>query len=54
MTDLCLGYAISNNLTPFIIMQNNYNLLYREDEHEMMPTLKVCRHQYEFSTSDGL
>ncbi|KAF8900083.1 NADP-dependent oxidoreductase domain-containing protein [Mucidula mucida] len=34
------SYAISNNLTPFIIMQNNYNLLYREDEHEMMPTLK--------------
>ncbi|KAK0213274.1 aryl-alcohol dehydrogenase [Desarmillaria ectypa] len=34
------NYAVVNNLTPFISMQNDYNLLYREDEHEMMPTLK--------------
>lgn len=32
-------YAIQNNLTPFITMQNHYNLLYREEEREMMPTL---------------
>ncbi|KAF8592867.1 hypothetical protein BDV93DRAFT_462229, partial [Ceratobasidium sp. AG-I] len=34
------NYAISNNLTPFISMQNYHNLLYREEEREMMPTLK--------------
>ncbi|KAF5346739.1 hypothetical protein D9756_010441 [Leucocoprinus leucothites] len=34
------NYAISNNLTPFITMQNHYNLVYREEEREMMPTLK--------------
>jgi aryl-alcohol dehydrogenase-like predicted oxidoreductase len=34
-------YAVQNNLTPFISMQNHYNLLYREEEREMMPTLKV-------------
>ncbi|KAK0470918.1 aryl-alcohol dehydrogenase [Armillaria novae-zelandiae] len=33
-------YAIVNHLTPFISMQTDYNLLYREDEKEMMPTLK--------------
>jgi aryl-alcohol dehydrogenase-like predicted oxidoreductase len=33
------SYAIQNNLTPFISMQNHYNLLYREEEREMMPTL---------------
>ncbi|KAJ7158528.1 Aldo/keto reductase [Mycena filopes] len=33
-------YAINNNLTPFISMQNHYNLLYREEEREMFPTLK--------------
>ncbi|KAF8578181.1 Aldo/keto reductase [Ramaria rubella] len=32
-------YAISNNLTPFISMQNHYSLLYCEEEREMMPTL---------------
>ena len=37
MTD----YAITHNLTPFISMENLYNLLYREEEREMMPTLKV-------------
>ncbi|KAI0033123.1 NADP-dependent oxidoreductase domain-containing protein [Vararia minispora EC-137] len=34
------NYAINNKLTPFISMQNHYNLLYREEEREMMPTLK--------------
>ena len=35
------GYAITHNLTPFISMQNHYNLLYREEEREMLPLLKV-------------
>ncbi|KAJ7859157.1 aryl-alcohol dehydrogenase [Mycena olivaceomarginata] len=34
------NYAIANKLTPFISMQNHYNLLYREEEREMFPTLK--------------
>ena len=34
------NYAISHNLTPFISMQNHYNLLYREEEREMFPTLQ--------------
>ncbi|KAJ7644828.1 Aldo/keto reductase [Roridomyces roridus] len=34
------NYAIAHNLTPFISMQNHYSLLYREEEREMMPTLK--------------
>ncbi|KAJ7063379.1 aryl-alcohol dehydrogenase [Mycena amicta] len=34
------NYAIQNNLTPFISMQNHYNLVYREEEREMFPTLK--------------
>lgn len=38
---LCPDYAIKNNLTPFISMQNHYSLAYREEEREMMPTLKV-------------
>ncbi|KAI0304260.1 Aldo/keto reductase [Multifurca ochricompacta] len=33
-------YAINNRLTPFISMQNHYNLVYREEEREMIPTLK--------------
>ncbi|KAI8974167.1 Aldo/keto reductase [Trametes punicea] len=33
-------YAITHNLTPFISMQNHYNLIYREEEREMFPTLK--------------
>ena len=37
-----VDYAIANNLTPFISMQNHYNLAYREEEREMFPTLKVC------------
>ncbi|KAF7979652.1 hypothetical protein HWV62_41627 [Athelia sp. TMB] len=36
---LMQNYAITNNLTPFISMQNCYSLLYREEEREMMPTL---------------
>ncbi|TFK81883.1 Aldo/keto reductase [Polyporus arcularius HHB13444] len=35
------NYALKNNLTPFISMQNHYNLLYREEEREMFPTLKM-------------
>ena len=35
------AYAITHNLTPFISMQNHYSLLYREEEREMFPTLKV-------------
>lgn len=34
------NYAISNNLTPFISMQNHHALVYREEEREMFPTLK--------------
>ncbi|KAJ7631945.1 NADP-dependent oxidoreductase domain-containing protein, partial [Mycena polygramma] len=41
---LCLrdiaDYAINNKLTPSISMQNHHNLLYREKEREMFPTLK--------------
>ena len=33
-------YAIQNKLTPFISMQNHYNVVYREEEREMFPTLK--------------
>ncbi len=36
-------YAITHNLTPFVSMQNHYSLLYREEEREMFPTLKVSR-----------
>ncbi|KAH9072149.1 aryl-alcohol dehydrogenase [Lactarius deliciosus] len=32
-------YAITNNLTPFISTQNHHSLVYREEEHEMFPTL---------------
>ncbi|KAH8923263.1 aryl-alcohol dehydrogenase [Atractiella rhizophila] len=35
------NYAISKNLTPFISMQNHYSAIYREEEREMMPTLKM-------------
>ncbi|KAH0827489.1 aryl-alcohol dehydrogenase [Lanmaoa asiatica] len=34
-------YAITNHLTPFISMQNHHNLIYREEEREMFPTLKM-------------
>lgn len=33
-------YALNNHLTPFIIVETDYNLLYREDENELFPTLK--------------
>ncbi|KAI0806712.1 aryl-alcohol dehydrogenase [Fomes fomentarius] len=35
------NYAITHNLTPFISMQNQYSLAYREEEREMFPTLKL-------------
>jgi Aldo/keto reductase family len=35
------NYAITHKLTPFISMQNHYNLIYREEEREMFPTLKL-------------
>ncbi|KAL1947094.1 hypothetical protein VTO73DRAFT_14055 [Trametes versicolor] len=35
------NYAIKNKLTPFISMQNHYSLVYREEEREMFPTLKL-------------
>ena len=34
--------AKDNGFTPFISMQNHYNLLYREDERELLP---ICRQQ---------
>lgn len=40
-TNTAADYAIQNKLTPFISMQNHYNLVYREEEREMFPTLKV-------------
>ncbi|PSR70430.1 hypothetical protein PHLCEN_2v13681 [Hermanssonia centrifuga] len=42
-------YAINNKLTPFISMQNHYNLVYREEEREMFPTLKVGDPHYTLS-----
>jgi aryl-alcohol dehydrogenase-like predicted oxidoreductase len=41
-------YAIANKLTPFISMQNHYNLIYREEE----PTLEVLLIQL-FGASRG-
>ncbi|KAH7914144.1 aryl-alcohol dehydrogenase, partial [Hygrophoropsis aurantiaca] len=35
------NYAIQNHLTPFISMQNHHSLIYREEEREMFPTLKL-------------
>jgi aryl-alcohol dehydrogenase-like predicted oxidoreductase len=43
-----IDYAIANKLTPFISMQNHYNLLYREEEREMFPTMKVTLFQLLF------
>lgn len=34
--------AKDNHLTPFVSMQNHYNLAYREEEREMIP---LCKHQ---------
>ena len=49
-----IDYAINHNLTPFISMQNHYNLLYREEEREMFPTINVrlfyFRQRYNFNT----
>ena len=39
LTGRTIDYAITNNLTPFISMQNHYSLVYREEEREMFPTL---------------
>ncbi|KAI9436213.1 aryl-alcohol dehydrogenase [Lactarius indigo] len=36
---LMQNYAIANNLTPFISMQDHHSLVYREEEREMFPTL---------------
>ena len=47
-------YALKNKLTPFISMQNHYNLLYREDEREMFPTLKVGFIVSFFTANEGL
>ncbi len=33
-------YAKEHNLTPFVAMENHYNLLYREDERDMIPYCK--------------
>ncbi|TXT07160.1 hypothetical protein VHUM_03330 [Vanrija humicola] len=35
------NYAITHNLTPFVSMQNFHNAAYREEEREMVPTLKL-------------
>ncbi|GJE91358.1 aldo/keto reductase [Phanerochaete sordida] len=35
------NYATTHKLTPFISLQNHYNLLYREDEREVYPTIKM-------------
>ena len=43
LLNLLADYAIANKLTPFISMQNHYNMVYREEEREMFPTIKVCR-----------
>lgn len=32
-----LGYQRANNLAPFVSMQNHMNLVYREEEREMLP-----------------
>ncbi|KAK0217109.1 aryl-alcohol dehydrogenase [Armillaria fumosa] len=34
------SYALNHNLTPFVTVENDYNLLYREDENELFPALK--------------
>lgn len=36
-----VDYAIQHNLTPFISMQNHYSAVYREEEREMFPALKM-------------
>ncbi|KAK0450302.1 aryl-alcohol dehydrogenase [Desarmillaria tabescens] len=34
------NYALVHHLTPFIAVETDYNILYREDENELFPTLK--------------
>jgi hypothetical protein len=46
------NYAINNHLTPFISMQNHYNAIYREEEREMIPTLKVCPPSFSLVTHE--
>ena len=41
LTTYSLDYAITHNLTPFISMQNHYSAVYREEEREMFPALKM-------------
>ncbi|KAK0476258.1 Aldo/keto reductase [Armillaria luteobubalina] len=41
LVDAMQNHAVKNDLTPFISMQNDYNILYHQDEHKMVPTLKV-------------
>ncbi|KAH9915536.1 NADP-dependent oxidoreductase domain-containing protein [Fomitopsis serialis] len=35
------NYALSRGLTPFISMQDHHSLIYREEEREMFPALKL-------------
>ncbi|KAJ3541586.1 hypothetical protein NM688_g6062 [Phlebia brevispora] len=37
----CKTTRSPTTLTPFVSMQNHYNLIYREEEREMLPTLKM-------------
>ena len=46
---MCADYAITHNLTPFISMQDHHSLIYREEEREMFPTLKVGAPDSNFS-----
>ena len=51
---IALDYAITHKLTPFISMQNHYNLCYREEEREMFPTLKVsARTEQKYAVRDA-
>lgn len=40
-TDPFADYAIRHNLTPLISIQNYYSLMYRKEEREMFPTLRI-------------
>ncbi|KAK0473444.1 aryl-alcohol dehydrogenase [Armillaria novae-zelandiae] len=33
-------YALNHHLTPFVAVENDYNLLHREDENELFPAMK--------------
>lgn len=41
VSKLTPDYAKTHNLTPFISMQNFHNAAYREEEREMVPTLRL-------------